>query len=303
MSSIAYITDSKMIEYHRLNGHTSMIFWRPTSQKKFSDFAYGDFLFFLSKDTQKDKEKGIIGYGRYTKEYILSFNQMWNQFDVQTGYSTKEKLHEAILKVAKRNQLPNKLHCLQLENVVFFQVPIYLSELEITISKQVESYIYIDQDDPLISYNIIKKAALYGTDMWTSFVINQTETFEYQADVILIQNIYKQLMEVPYTEYEKRKMMQIKKKYIKESNYRQIARSEDDFMQYKDSHLILYIPCLISLKTGIRNLQFCIGRYELYKAIMMKAASSCTIMLLFDKENPQWEEYLKSLNIEYIINE
>ena len=46
MASIAYITDKKMIEYHRLNGNHSINFWKPSNTKKISDFHNGDLLFF-----------------------------------------------------------------------------------------------------------------------------------------------------------------------------------------------------------------------------------------------------------------
>ena len=61
MSSIAYITDSKMLEMHRLNAHKTMNFWRLSNKINFSDFNKGDLVFFLSKDKQhlRKKEKGI----------------------------------------------------------------------------------------------------------------------------------------------------------------------------------------------------------------------------------------------------
>ena len=52
MASIAYITDKKMIEYHRLNGNHSINFWKPSNTKKISDFHNGDLLFFLAKGTE-----------------------------------------------------------------------------------------------------------------------------------------------------------------------------------------------------------------------------------------------------------
>jgi hypothetical protein len=65
MSSIAYITDKNMIEFHRLNGNSTINFWRPSIGKRFTDFHPGDLLFFLAKGTERGstKEKGLIGYG------------------------------------------------------------------------------------------------------------------------------------------------------------------------------------------------------------------------------------------------
>lgn len=92
MASIAYITDKKMIEYHRLNGNHSINFWKPSNTKKISDFHNGDLLFFLAKGTEKgkNKEKGLIGYGRLQKSYTLTFSQMWNRYDTKNGYPDKD---------------------------------------------------------------------------------------------------------------------------------------------------------------------------------------------------------------------
>lgn len=60
-------------------------------------------LFFLAKGTEKgkNKEKGLIGYGRLQKSYTLTFSQMWNRYDTKNGYPDKDSLEEAIRKVTK----------------------------------------------------------------------------------------------------------------------------------------------------------------------------------------------------------
>lgn len=157
MSSIAYITDKQMIEYHRLNGNRNINFWRPTTLKSFMQFSEGDYLFFLAKGTEKGqlREKGIVGYGRLTKEKNLDFKTMWRTYKQKNGYDNKEELYEAIMKITKHHEMPEYLNCLELSNVMFFQTPIYLSELNIQLSKQVESYIYLDQDDILNFFNFV----------------------------------------------------------------------------------------------------------------------------------------------------
>ena len=49
MSSIAYVTDEKMLEYHRLCRNKDILFWRLSSRKKFTDFRKGDLLFFFAR--------------------------------------------------------------------------------------------------------------------------------------------------------------------------------------------------------------------------------------------------------------
>ena len=57
MSSIAYITNHEMIEYHRSHGSSEIVFWRFSGQRKFQNFNHGDYLFFLTKGTEKGKQK------------------------------------------------------------------------------------------------------------------------------------------------------------------------------------------------------------------------------------------------------
>ena len=141
MASIAYITDRNMIEFHRLNGNRTMNFWRPSNSKKFTDFKPGDLLFFLAKGSERGRhrEKGIVGYGRFQKAHTLSFRQMWNVYGTENGYASEDELYDAIVKVSKNKKMPKLMNCLYLTDVVFFQAPIYLSEIGVAISNKVES--------------------------------------------------------------------------------------------------------------------------------------------------------------------
>jgi len=84
MSAIAYITNQEMIEFHRLNGNKTINFWRLGNTKKISFFKKGDLLFFLSKGTEKGKEKGIVGYGVFQKSMDLIF--------IKWGINIKNKM-------------------------------------------------------------------------------------------------------------------------------------------------------------------------------------------------------------------
>ena len=150
MSSIAYITDRNMIEFHRLNGNSTISFWRPSAGKRFTDFNHGDLLFFLAKGTELKHtgEKGIIGYGRFQHSVQYSFRQMWNHYERLNGYDTPEDFKEAILRVSKSKTLPSSLSSLILNDIVFFQAPVYLSEFGMKISNNLESFIYLDKDNP-----------------------------------------------------------------------------------------------------------------------------------------------------------
>ena len=152
MAAIAYITDSKMLDHHRLNADTTMNFWRLSPTLSFSNFKVGDLIFFLSKDKihMRDGEKGIVGYGRVESLIVNSVNTMWNKFEQENGYNTCDEFKEAILKVSKDHKLPSKISSFYLKDVVFFQAPAYLSEFGMLISNNVESYVYINPEEIVI---------------------------------------------------------------------------------------------------------------------------------------------------------
>ena len=189
MASIAYVTDQRMIEYHRLNGNKTLNFWRPRNTKKFTDFKKGDILFFLVKGTERSdtREKGIMGYGYLVKTQTMSVHQMWNTYGTENGYDSEEELKEAIIKVSKR-ELPDKINSLYLDRVVFFQAPIYLSEIGVNVSNRLESYIYLDQKDASVTGKILNKAKETGVDMW-SLVMNDEEETEMISDKDIIDQV------------------------------------------------------------------------------------------------------------------
>lgn len=166
MSSIAYITDSKLIELHRLNNNSTMNFWRLSTNINFSDFGINDLVFFLSKDKAhlKGKEKGIVGYGRVVSINVSSVKKMWDNYGVLNGYNTLNDFKEAIIKVSKDKALPKKISSFYLEDVTFFS-PIYLSECGMEISNNIESYIYLKPEHVTINLlELTKKNA----DIWSN---------------------------------------------------------------------------------------------------------------------------------------
>ena len=118
MSAIAYVTDSKMLELHRLNNHKTMNFWRLSSNISFSDFGKDDLVFFLSKDKEhrKKKEKGIVGFGRVVSISAASIRSMWDRYGIYNGYRSLSEFKEAIYKVSKDKRLPGKISAFYLKD-------------------------------------------------------------------------------------------------------------------------------------------------------------------------------------------
>lgn len=169
MAAIAYVTDEKMLEYHRYKGSDSIVFWR-LSSKNFTGFKYGDLLFFLSKgaETKRSNEKGIVGYGCFTSRSNLSIDGMWRKYGTKTGYNTKNELYDAISKSCKSETLPSKINCLVLEKVMFFQSPVYLSQLGYEISNKLESFTYLDKNEGRQTLKILQAAQEVGIDLWSA---------------------------------------------------------------------------------------------------------------------------------------
>ena len=175
MGAIAYVTDSKMLELHRLNAHKTMNFWRLTAKTAFTDFEKGDLVFFLSKDKahmSSRREKGIVGYGRLESVHVASLQTMWKNYGIYNGYNSLEEFKGALLKVNKGKEVPRKISSLYLTDVSFFQVPIYLSECGMKISNSVESYVYLKPEE--VTIRILEKAKglqdLWSTDEDTASI-------------------------------------------------------------------------------------------------------------------------------------
>ena len=240
MSSIAYITDSKMLEMHRLNAHKEMNFWRLSKKINFSDFKEGDLIFFLSKDKElmNKKEKGIIGYGRLKQIHLLSINTMWKKFGKYNGYNNLDEFKEALNKINKGKSLPDKISSFYLENVSFFQAPIYLSECGMNISHNVESYIYLKPED--VSLKILNHAKKYR-DLWSS---GDDYIKGIQEDELIykLKMAYRKINDYKLNDKLTKKAYRELKKYNNENGYNFIDNSKLESYKLKDNNIeiVLY---------------------------------------------------------------
>ena len=227
MSSIAYITDSKMLEMHRLNAHKTMNFWRLSNKTNFSDFNKGDLVFFLSKDKQHQlkKEKGIVGYGRLKEIYLTSVKNMWKKFGKENGFNTYEEFEESLIKLSKDNKLPNKISSFYLENVSFFQAPIYLSECGMKISNNVESYIYLKPDDVTLK---ILEFAKSSPDLWSNSDTSNIEIDELRYRLALT---HKTIGDYKLNDKLSKRTNRVLRKFIKENDYEFIPGSNQELFR------------------------------------------------------------------------
>lgn len=308
MAAIAYITDKNMIDFHRLNGNHTINFWKPSTSKKISNLKQGDLLFFLAKGTErgKQKEKGLMGYGKFQKSYTMSFQAMWSKYEIQNGYATRDGLEEAICKVTKNHRLPNMLNCLQLEEVVFFQYPIYLSEIGMQVSNKLESYLYIDKEDLYNTDRILKIANQFGVDVWSKvFEQEHTHNFKKDAQIQIIHNIYEVIKSNYYSTYEEARLAHFIQDYQKHhTNTQAIRNSKTEFIEIREDRLWICLPCLINTSEIQKKLQYIIGHYMLYSSYIKNSGYEKEIQpfIIFDKEiDEELKRHLHNLQINYQV--
>ncbi len=273
MSSIAYITEKHQLEFHRLNGDTTMNFWRPGKIRNFTDFSKGDLLFFLAKGSERGprREKGIVGYGKLKEETQYSVKKMWKEYQQLNGYQTEDELREALVKMTKSKGIPKKIQGLFLEEVIFFQSPIYLSELGFQLSNKAEGYIYLDKDDAEMTTKILQKAKEGGVDMWMAALSDEApSSFEEDEIKHLLSVIYKKNKDNFYTDSEKRKARKLAESLVNQNDFEYIKGSKMDCVFYQEGKIILGLPLVYNSKDRHKKTQYLLGHCMSYCLEMKK---------------------------------
>lgn len=232
MSSIAYVCDDAMVEYHRLSQHKEILFWRISGKRKFSDFHIGDLLFFYVK-TNVIKKRTIVGYGHFKEMQKLSLRQMWHQYEQKTGYHSFLNLKKAIQKVVK-DKIPDKMNCLVLDNVVFFARPITLQEVNLYFPKSLESFAYIDHQNPCATTEILKIAAQEGINIWAN-------VHNFDAKEIFLQDAIEQKFLSLTRKYPNQLSKRIYKEQIQQIEQVKDWKKNTDFQYYFSNYKRLEI--------------------------------------------------------------
>ena len=240
MSAIAYVTDSKMLELHRLNSHKTMNFRRLSNNINFSDFTEGDLVFFLSKDKEhrQKNEKGIVGFGRLVRFNIASVKKMWDTYGILNGYRTSDEFKEAIIRVSKDKKLPAKISSFYLENVTFFQ-PVYLSECGMKISNNIESYIYLKDEETVMK---LLKIAHRSGDLWSDIGGN-SEAIEKEEILYALFSAHDKIGDINVSDkIYRRSHREIKKYGIEHPEYVYVRDSNNELYKLENRKLdiVLY---------------------------------------------------------------
>lgn len=278
MSAIAYVTDENMIEYHRLCRNHTMLFWRPSGKNRFRDFHKGDLLFFYCR-SGRAKRRSFVGYGHYEGIKKLSLNQMWNTYQDQTGYDSKDKLREAIKKVNKNDMIPEKMNCLYLTDVVFFLYPVYPKDINLELPPQLESFTYLSEET---TDKLLKKAEHYGIDLWSN------DDNHHPEEIFAIDRI-RQYMAVNSTKvgniYGTRAEIQDARKLAKEKcqapGWELIRGSKTDCIHVTKEKIHLAIPFVYNTNDYQQRLIETTGRAALYMQLAKKMPSDHKLEIEF----------------------
>lgn len=264
MSSIAYVTDEKMLEYHRLCRNRSILFWRLSSRKKFTDFRKGDLLFFFARPF-RGRKKALIGYAHFDSVIRLSKQQMWARYGQMTGYDSQELLYEALEKASK-GSVPKQMSCLYLTDVVFFLSPIYPEEFGMSIPATLESYCYLDRSDPGITVQILNVAKKHGIDLWT-IGSEMSPDVIFEQDIVRhqIAVIHKEIGNESGSEKERTLSHRIAALQVKEENWEMIRSSRTDCLNIKDNQITIAIPFTAQANDKDMRIRDFFGRMILYK--------------------------------------
>ncbi|MBR2812600.1 MAG: hypothetical protein IKD69_14590 [Solobacterium sp.] len=266
MSSIAYATDAEMMEYHRISRSSNMVFWRLSSGKKFSDFHKGDLIFFYTYSPSLFvKAKGLIGYAHYDSSRTMNLKTVWNSYGTATGYESKERLTAAIRKAGK-GKIPEKMNCLLLKDIVFFNTLIDPASAGIDIPKNLESYCYIDKQNPGITLALLKMAKKIGIDLWAMDPDLDSEAmFEKDIRRHMLASVHAGLP----SERRSRKESAATKKLLREKasqpDWEMIRGSQSECVNLEDDTIRIALAFAPTGSGSLRRTEQLAGRMLMYK--------------------------------------
>jgi hypothetical protein len=276
MSSIAYVTDEEMLEYHRLCRNRTILFWRLASRKKFSDFRKGDLLFFFSRPHNRRK-KGLVGYAHYDSTKRLSLKQMWEQYGPITGYDTQQRLNDSIARAAK-NDIPRQMRCLYLTDVVFFTSPVYPEDIDLDIPANLESYTYLDRSDPEVTVRILEKAKHNGIDLWSADPdVNPDEIFRNDMTRHQLAVICRSVGREAGSEKERSICHKLASEKVEEKNWEMIRGSISDCLFMDKNRIIIGIPFAPQANDRDLRIRELYGKIVMYKLSAEKLKMERTV--------------------------
>ena len=263
MSSIAYVTDEKMIEYHRLCGNRSMNFWRLSAKSGFTNFRRGDLLFFYARRGHM-RTKALLGYAHYVAT--------------------------------------EKLNCLYLTDAVYFREPVIPEEIGITISSQLESYCYLDREDPQVTVRILKQAEKGGIDLWSAAQSFEPEN-SFRADEVRHQLavIRAEIGRDGRNGREETRARRLVRQRLKEPGWEMIRGSETDCFRMENDALTIAVPFTwntLDRDIRMKEMMGTLAMYRVKAEAHQLPVSRICFDVMSEAEEPDLDPLLKVFNHE-----
>ena len=299
MSSIAYVTDETMMEYHRLCGNRDMNFWRLSPKTEFTDFKPGDLLFFYAR-TPQSRKRSFVGYAHFRSASVLTLKKMWERYETKNGYDNIEQMKRAIEGSARDHKVPAKMSCLYLDGAIFFRSPIDPKDAGIKLSRSLESFTYIDQDNPGATVRILKLAEEIGVNDFWSASLNEECEQQFGVDMLDYQmaEIAGRIAPLMQSKSASAKAMKIMHAYIENHpNLRMISGSSDAYA-CMENDMTIAMPFVYSSRQKDVLFQQLIGRYMRYKTELKHEGihiDHTEIEVVTEEKDPEVETWVKEL--------
>ena len=184
-----------------------------------------------------------------------------------TGYDSRELLSEAIAKAAK-GTIPKQMSCLFLKDVVFFVSPIYPEEIGIEIPKNLESYCYLDRNNPKITVSILNLAEKRGIDLWSAADNTEPEVI-FARDEIRhkFAVMHKEIGKESGSEKERNNCSRLARKRTEDPEWEMIRGSRTDCLKVENDTVWIAMPYAVQANDKDLRIRELFGRMTMYRLL------------------------------------
>lgn len=199
------VTDNQWFNFHRRSYLGNEVnFWRKNTNT-FKAIEMGDKFFFLVKNPKGIKaERKLRGYGDFVRFEVLGIDEAWDKYRECNGYRCKNEFIEKFLELYGENCRDKEVGCIILDNIVFFEEGICLSELGIEFKNSIVSGKCISEDEveSILSFSEFDN------------ILGEEEYEDYNLEF----NEGKRSLEIHYKIERNPKIIKIAKKVFKNKN-------------------------------------------------------------------------------------
>ena len=146
-------TNPNWFYFLKHNNVTSKInFWRKDT-KAISNIHKNDRIYFLRKKTKEYPKIAIIGMATFEKYAIMSPKEAWYTFKTNNGC---QNINELLSNFPENTK---EIGCIILNNIIYFENEIYLSDANISFSRKIQSrkpLTYLEESNILNLMNGVK---------------------------------------------------------------------------------------------------------------------------------------------------